>query len=132
MNEPRDAGREGLSTITVKVTLFADLRRFLPKGADGPQPCTLGETATVADLLASLGVPADTELTAAVDGELASPNTPLRDGSEVMLLSPMEGGAAAQGEAPISIDGPVLSPLRMTPGAAAADGEAPIAAIRSR
>jgi molybdopterin converting factor small subunit len=35
-------------------------------------------------------------VTAAVDGELAVRNTPLRDGAEVMLLSPMEGGAAGE------------------------------------
>ena len=31
-------------------------------------------------------------MTAAVDGELAGRDTPLRDGADVMLLSPMEGG----------------------------------------
>jgi molybdopterin converting factor small subunit len=29
-----------------------------------------------------------------VDGELAARDTPLRDGADVMLLSPMEGGSA--------------------------------------
>ena len=78
--------------ITVTVTLFADLRRFLPRGAEGPQQHTLAEGATVADLLAALGIDASYELTAAVDGELAGRDTPLRDGADVMLLSPMEGG----------------------------------------
>jgi molybdopterin converting factor small subunit len=45
-----------------------------------------------ADLLAAIGVAPDAELTAAVDGEQAGPDTPLRDGADVMLLSPMEGG----------------------------------------
>ena len=78
--------------MTVTVTLFADLRRFLPRGVDGPQRYTLGPAATVADLLATIGIEADAEVTTAVDGELATPETPLRDGAEVMLLSPMEGG----------------------------------------
>ncbi len=77
---------------TVTVTFFADLRRFLPRGADGPQRYTVREDATLADLLAAIGVAPDAELTAAVDGELARPDTPLRDGAYVMLLSPMEGG----------------------------------------
>ena len=81
-------------TITVGVTLFADLRRYLPRGADGPQRYTLPDGATVADLLATIGVAPEDELTAAVDGELAARDTRLRDGAEVMLLSPMEGGAA--------------------------------------
>jgi aldehyde:ferredoxin oxidoreductase len=79
--------------MTVTVTLFADLRRFLPRGAEGPQRFTVREGATLADLLATIGVAADAEVTAAVDGELAARDTPLRDGADVMLLSPMEGGS---------------------------------------
>ena len=81
-----------MGQITVNVTLFADLRRFLPRGADGPQRYTVAPGATVTDLLAAVGIEPGTELTAAVDGEVAKPDTPLRDGAEVMLLSPMEGG----------------------------------------
>lgn len=80
--------------MTVTVTLFADLRRFLPRGADGPQRFTVREGATLADLLATIGVAPGADVTAAVDGELAEPDTPLRDGADVMLLSPMEGGRA--------------------------------------
>jgi sulfur carrier protein ThiS len=82
---------------------FADLRRFLPRGADGPQRYTIPEGATAADLLAAIGVEADAEVTIAVDGELAGRDTALRDGVEVMLLNPMEGGAA--GEATTHIEG---------------------------
>ena len=84
----REAGR----TVTVSVTFFADLRRFLPRGADGPQRYAVPEGATVADLLVTIGVAAGAEVTAAVDGELAGRDTRLRDGADVMLLSPMEGG----------------------------------------
>jgi len=80
--------------VTVRVTFFADLRRFLPRGADGPQPYRVPEGSVVADLLAAIGIAPDSETTVAVDGELASRDTPLRDGADVMLLSPMEGGAA--------------------------------------
>jgi aldehyde:ferredoxin oxidoreductase len=41
-----------MGQITVNVTLFADLRRFLPRGAEGPQRYTVAPDATVADLLA--------------------------------------------------------------------------------
>lgn len=78
--------------MTVTVTFFADLRRFLPRGADGPQRYTLEPAATVADLLATIGIAPDAEVTTAVNGELATRETPLRDGADVMLLSPMEGG----------------------------------------
>ena len=81
------------ATIAVSVVFFADLRRFLPRGANGPQRYALAPGATVADLLDLIGIAPDTDLTAAVDGELAGRDTPLRDRTEVMLLSPMEGGA---------------------------------------
>jgi molybdopterin converting factor small subunit len=85
------------ATITVNVVFFADLRRFLPRGANGPQRYALAPGATVADLLDLIGIAPDTDLTAAVDGELAARDTPLCDGAEVMLLSPMEGGAGLRG-----------------------------------
>src|SRR5258705_11221662 len=78
--------------ITVTVTFFADLRRFLPRGADGPQRYTLSGNATIADLLALVGVAPDADVTAAVDGALADRETALPEGHGSMLLSPMEGG----------------------------------------
>ena len=89
----RESTRADARTITVKVTFFADLRRFLPRGADGPQPYALPDRSTVDDLLAVIGVAPNIDVTIAVDGEQAARETPLRDGADVMLLSPMEGGA---------------------------------------
>ena len=94
-----DSARVEIPTIIVSVTFFADLRRFLPRGADGPQRYSVPQGATMADLLAIIGIEPGAETTLAVDGELATRDTPLRDGADVMLLSPMEGGAAAEGEA---------------------------------
>src|SRR5436309_15386745 len=91
--------RTDARTITVTVTFFADLRRFLPRGADGPQRYTVPGHVTVHDLLATIGIALDADITVAVDGEQASRETPLHDTADVMLLSPMEGGAAAEGEA---------------------------------
>lgn len=88
MSQTKDSAR----SIAVTVTFFADLRRFLPRGADGSQRYDLSEGATLAELLAAIGIEPGYDLTAAVDGELAARDTPLRDGAEVMLLSPMEGG----------------------------------------
>src|SRR5260370_37971025 len=94
-NAPRRAAQDGYTpggTMTVTVTLFADLRRFLPRGAEGPQRFTVRDGATLADLLATIGVAPDAEVTAAVDGELAARGTPLRGRAHVMLLSPVGGG----------------------------------------
>jgi len=87
-----DSAKAGTGSITVSVTFFADLRRFLPRGAEGPQLYTVPEGAAAADLLAAIGIEDGAEVTIAVDGELASRDTPLRQGTEVMLLNPMEGG----------------------------------------
>jgi sulfur carrier protein ThiS len=92
MSRPGDAAPADATTITVTVVFFADQRRFLPRGANGPQRYALAPGARVADLLDAIGIAPDTDLTAAVDGELAARDTPLREGAEVMLLSPMEGG----------------------------------------
>ena len=101
MSRLHDAARTEARPIGVSVILSAGLRRLLPGSPDGPQRRTLAAGATLGDLLAALGITAGTDLTVAVDGELAERDTPLRDGAEVMLLVPMEGGAAAKGEATI-------------------------------
>ena len=78
--------------IAVRVTLFADLRRYLPRGQDGPRRYTLPAGATVANVLAVAGIPADDEITAGLNGELAQRDTILHDGDDLVLFSPMEGG----------------------------------------
>jgi sulfur carrier protein ThiS len=92
MSPPAGPARAGAGPIAVSVTFFADLRRFRPRGADGPLRYTLPAGATIADLLAAIGIDAGLDLTVAVNGELAGAETALRDGADVMLLSPMEGG----------------------------------------
>ena len=82
------AGRE----VTVHVTFFAGFRRYLPPEAEGPQPYALPPHARVADLLRVIGIEPSADATVAVNGEIATPETPLPDAAEVMILSPMEGG----------------------------------------
>ena len=93
MSRLEDSPAADAATITVTVVFFADLRRFLPRGESGPQRYRVKPGAVVSDLLDTIGIDADSDITIAVDGELAARDTPLRDGAEVMLLSPMEGGA---------------------------------------
>jgi sulfur carrier protein ThiS len=91
-----DADREdsGRETIAVTVNLMADLRRFLPPGVDGPHRHQVPAGSTVLDLLAMIGIPKEAELTVGLDGELATRDALLRDGALVLLVGPMEGGAA--------------------------------------
>lgn len=99
MSRLHDASRTGAPTVAVSVTLSAALRRRRPGIGDGPQRHVLAAGASLGDLLDALGLDGTVDLTAAVDGELAERDTPLRDGSDVMLLVAMEGGAEAkQGE----------------------------------
>lgn len=78
--------------ITVRVTLFADLRRYLPRGHEGRTTCALADGATVADLLVALGIPNEDEITVGQNGDLATRATLLHDGDDLVLFSPMEGG----------------------------------------
>ena len=82
----------GADQIAVRVTLFADLRRFLPRGHEGPLRYALPAGATVADLLATIGIAADDEITAGLNGEQAQRDAVLHDGDDLVLFSPMEGG----------------------------------------
>jgi molybdopterin converting factor small subunit len=88
------AKRDDEGTIDVRVRLFADLRRFLPRGYDGPLSYTLHSGATVDELLAAVGIAKDAEVTAGLNGDLAQRQTVLSNGDELVLFSPMEGGAA--------------------------------------
>lgn len=78
--------------VHVRLTLFADLKRFLPKGEHGPLAFQLGSGATVRTLLAQAGIPAVEEITVGLNGNQGDRDSILRDGDEVVLFSPMEGG----------------------------------------
>jgi sulfur carrier protein ThiS len=80
------------SAVTVRVRLFAALHRFVPAAAEGPLERSMPAGSTVADLLSALGIPDEVDATVAMDGELAERVDALRDGAEIMVLSPMEGG----------------------------------------
>ena len=78
--------------IAVRLVLFADLKRFLPKGHDGPLMFSLEPGATVAALMAEAGVPEEDEITIGLNGDEATLDSTLNEGDEVVLFSPMEGG----------------------------------------
>jgi sulfur carrier protein ThiS len=78
--------------IRVKVTLMADLRRYVPPGGSGCRSYVLEESATLADVLEAAGIPPGEQVTLSVNNELAEPGTGLRDGDDVVVFSPMEGG----------------------------------------
>lgn len=76
----------------VRLTLFADLKRFLPKGESGSLTFDLRGGDTVGTLAAGAGIPASEEITVSLNGKQADRDSILNDGDEVVLFSPMEGG----------------------------------------
>ena len=54
--------------ISVRVSLFAGLRRYAPDPTNGVVELTLPAGATVAAVRDALGIPAETEIIAGVDG----------------------------------------------------------------
>jgi molybdopterin converting factor small subunit len=87
-----DGARAPARSLDVRVTLFADLRKYISPGQPGSRRCRLAAGATVADLVAELGIPPGELMTVGVNGELAARDTVLGDGDDVALFSPMEGG----------------------------------------
>jgi sulfur carrier protein ThiS len=79
-------------TIAVRLSLFADLRRFEPQGQPGTRTFALASGATVADLVAAAGIPPQEDVTVGLNGERGRLDTPLNEGDDVVLFSQMEGG----------------------------------------
>lgn len=75
----------------VHVNTFANLRDYAPAGK-GSFGLSLADGASVADLLAALGIPATVQAVMLVNGRRADQTTPLAAGDEVTLFPPMEGG----------------------------------------
>ncbi|HEY8837893.1 MAG TPA: MoaD/ThiS family protein [Dehalococcoidia bacterium] len=78
--------------MTVTLKLFGDLRKYSGRNAPDKTTVTLAEGATISDLARQLGMTADDEIIAGVNGEQAQNDTVLTDGDEILLVSPMEGG----------------------------------------
>jgi molybdopterin converting factor small subunit len=89
-----DISTREVQAITVRVTLFADLRKYLQKGENGPFSVSLPTGATVADLLAHIGImdAEAEEVTAGRNGDQAQHDAVLQDGDDIVFFSPMEGG----------------------------------------
>ncbi|HLI25774.1 MAG TPA: MoaD/ThiS family protein [Chloroflexota bacterium] len=77
----------------VRVLLFGELRRLLPRGQEELW-VELPAAARVADALAAVGVTPADECIAGLNGELARRDAPLHDGDTLSLYHPMAGGTA--------------------------------------
>lgn len=79
-------------SISITVTLFAELRQYLPDGEKGAFSRLLTSGDTVEAVLSGLAVPSDAEITVGLNGELGARDNVLQDGDELHLFTPMQGG----------------------------------------
>ena len=82
-----------LPAMQVRVKLFATLRKYMPAGVAGDTlTVEVGDGATVADLVAALGIPLDHARMAVVRGEQLALDAVVPPGEEVNLFPPLAGG----------------------------------------
>ncbi len=81
-----------MAEITVTARLFASLRRFQPKGHEGPLTVRLPGGADVRALLGALGIPEQSAGIVVVNDKHVEMTTPLAEGLEVNLFPPLAGG----------------------------------------
>ncbi len=75
----------------VTIEALGALRRYLPED-EKTTTVELSEGGTVADALASIGAPLETQYNAAIKGQLVYTGTVLKDGDCLLLFTPIEGG----------------------------------------
>jgi sulfur-carrier protein len=80
--------------VKVEVRLFATLSSFLPPASrDGAVRLEVPPDSTVHDVLQQLGVPADLERVALVNGTDAPAERPLQPGDVLTVFPPLAGGS---------------------------------------
>jgi molybdopterin converting factor small subunit len=77
----------------VRVKLFGALRKHLPAGAVGGVELELSDGATVADVLAELGIPIEHAGMVVSNDEQLEKTAGVRDGQELSVFAPLAGGA---------------------------------------
>jgi molybdopterin converting factor small subunit len=80
--------------VRVEVQLHATLAAFLPPGSrDGVAVLDVDDTATVADLIRRLAIPADLSRVVLVNGHDVGDDAHLRTGDVVDVFPPLAGGS---------------------------------------
>ena len=78
--------------MNVTVKLYSDLRVYLGNRPD-PFEIELPDRADVATVIQALGIDSEKhEMIVGINGELGHPDSSLKEGDEVMLVTPMQGG----------------------------------------
>lgn len=79
-------------TIAITLNLFGDHRRYQPPNETGAFAVICRSGATIAELLGPLGIPRDEETAISLNGELGRVSDILKDGDDLVLFGPTEGG----------------------------------------
>lgn len=79
------------AVLRVRVRLYATLRMYGPQ-QEGPVSVELPAPATVGSALQALGIPEELPKVVLLNGRHASTAQPLREGDELALFPPVEGG----------------------------------------
>jgi sulfur carrier protein ThiS len=78
--------------VTIRLNLFGELRRFMPPKEHGPLVYSVPAPATVKAVMTQLGIPPEEEVAVSLNGELGKLSSGLKDGDEIILFGPTEGG----------------------------------------
>jgi len=84
--------------VNVEVKLFANLRKYMPGAGDKAEALIeLDDSATIADVLSRLGIPAEAKLMLLVDG-IHERDTArgLQNGCTLCIFPPLAGGSTAR------------------------------------
>jgi sulfur carrier protein ThiS len=91
--------------VRVEVRLFATLSVFLPpQSREGAVTLDLPSGSTVHDAMRRLGIPAEMERVALVNGADATPESSLRPGDVLTVFPPLAGGLDVDGGADMALD----------------------------
>jgi molybdopterin converting factor small subunit len=80
-------------TIHIRVKLYGTLRRFSRPETPGLWPGDVPQGTCIEDLLHLLGTSSAEVSNAAIDGQVVPFKTPIPDGAEVTLVTPVGGGS---------------------------------------
>lgn len=76
----------------VRVKLFGALRKHLPSPGEASVELEVGDGATVADVLAGLGIPLEHAGMVVANNQQVEKTASVRDGQELSVFAPLAGG----------------------------------------
>ena len=79
------------AVIEIRVSLHGDVHKYR-RGRPDPIVERLADDATIQSLVDAIGIDPAMPISFGINGQLARRESPLHNGDEVLILTPMEGG----------------------------------------